>query len=151
MIDFSQLEALFVRVEEACELAIPVAIDAERGQILRRTSEGKDADNREFPKWRNYHRSKKVQPWTYSPPQSKRRAAKGLETSKKDIRESGDTLDSLSRQNENELATDDTHMPIMVGQMQHPKWLYHHNVLGVNHEDIPVMQEAIHKMLEAHI
>ncbi len=136
----------------AAELLVPVAIDAEKDQIERRTAKGLDADNKKFPSWRNFNKSsKQVQPWTYSPAQSKKRAAEGLPTDIKTISFSGGTLASMGRYGD-WLTVDDDHMPIMEGQMQHPRWKYHHNVLGVyDREDIPVMKQAIVKMLEVHL
>ncbi len=134
MIDFSELDALLIRIEHAAEESIGVAIDAERGQILNRTKAGKDANNQAFH--------------PYGPSQSRKRIAAGLPVDIKTISFSGATLASMGKYNENELTVDEGHMPIMVGQMQHPKWSYHHNVLGVNErEDIPVINEAIGRML----
>lgn len=149
--DFTQFNRMIRSLEAAAELLIPVAIEAEKGQILRRTAAGKDADGREFPKWRDYNRSNKVQPWTYSPGQSEKRAAAELPTDIKTISFTGGTLATLGKHGD-WLTVDDDHMPIMAGQMQHPKWKYHHNVLGVyDRDDIPVMRRAVITMLEAHL
>ncbi len=135
MIDFSELDSVIERIQEATEHAIPVAIDAERGQIWRRTKRGVDADNETFH--------------PYGPSQFKKRENAGLTTSVKTIEFSGATMASLARYNDNELTVDDEHMPIMVGQMQHPKWSYHHNVLGVNvTDDVPVMEKALETMIQ---
>lgn len=150
--DFTQLERTILALTAAAELLIPVAIEAERGQILRRTAQGRDADGKTFPKWRDFYPApRKVQPWAYSPSQSKKRAEAGLPTDIKTISFTGGTLATLGK-HDNTLTVDDEHMPIMVGQMQHPRWKYHHNVLGVNaREDIPVMKREIVTMLNAHL
>jgi hypothetical protein len=139
-------------------MAVPVAIDAERGQIKRRTAKGLDATGSRFPRWEDFHAQESEdvhggeKGGTYSPGQEKKREEAGLVTDIKTMEFSGATMESLGRYNENELTVDEDHMPIMLGQMKHSKWQYHHNVLGVNvKEDIPVMEKALELMLHTTI
>lgn len=155
MIDYSEVSELLLRIESAAQMAVSIAIDAERGQIKRRTAKGLDATGSRFPRWEDFHAQESEdvhggeKGGTYSPGQEKKREEAGLATDIKTMEFSGATMASLGRYNENELTVDDDHMPIMSGQMQHPGWLYHHNILGVNvHDDIPVMEKALEGMLQ---
>jgi len=158
MTDFSELDNLLNRLIIAAEESIPIAAEVVKDNILERTAAGRNANNREFPKWRNYNnKPSKVQPFTYSPAQSKKRALAGLVTDIKTISFRGNTMLSLALRNPSgslapktgtQLTVSNANMQIMVGQMQHPKWSFHHNVLGVNDKDLKEINVAIHSYLQ---
>jgi hypothetical protein len=149
MNDFSQLDALISRLSEVANNAIPIAAEVVNRNIQKRTAEGRDAEEQSFARW------SMVQ--NYSPGQQKFRAGLGLPTSKKTISVTYATMGSLALRNPSgsaspktgtQLATSSARMPIMVGQMEHPGWRYHHNVLAVNERDKEQIVEAVHLRLQ---
>lgn len=124
--------------------AITDASDIVRDGILNRTKQGKSYTNRTFPIWTPYGVKKSQYKGysPYSPSQQSRRLKGGFQTAKKDLRMSGNMLDSI-RLMGNTLTVADEYQDIAHGQMFNPSWRYHHEFLSAGKADAKQIEKKI--------
>lgn len=124
--------------------AVTDASDIVRDGILDRTSQGKDYRKRVFPIWTPYgvKRSQYQGHSPYSPSHANRRLKAGFQTGTKDLRMSGNMLDSI-RLMGNTLTVGEEYQDIAHGQMFNPKWRYHHEFLSAGKSDVKEIEKKI--------
>lgn len=128
------------RVRSAPQRAIGITGRLIVGAIKSKTARHVDASNSRFPSWTPI--GKRKGPGPYSPEQERKRRKAGKQTANKDLAVSREMLNSLAVRN-GMVTVGPQHQKKAQGQMEHPKWRYHHRFLLVGDDTKAQIEKEI--------